>query len=67
MSAGETVATYVILQPRSNTNTSDQYRVVDFDDWQQGGLLYGFTPHKTYEAAKQDADTRNRTALTPSA
>jgi hypothetical protein len=61
------LSTFVVLQPRSNTNPSDKYRVVDFDEWQKGDLLYGHTPHDTYEAAKQDADARNRRALMPSA
>ncbi|MFC4089329.1 hypothetical protein [Micromonospora sp. GCM10011541] len=62
------MATFVILQPNSNTNPTGKYRVVEFDDWlESGNLFYGYTPHDSYEAAKQDADARNRAALMPSA
>lgn len=57
-----TSPTYVVLQPHSNTNPSNKYRVVNFDDWQSGGLLYEFLSHDSYESAKADADTRNRAA-----
>jgi hypothetical protein len=54
---------YLILQPNSLTNLSDQYRVVFSRDWVKytngSATTYPFTAHDTYVSAVQDRDQRN--------
>jgi hypothetical protein len=50
---------YVILQPHSNTNNSDKYAIVKFDDWVSytNGELVGMpivSRHDTWEEADQN-------------
>lgn len=56
---------FVILQPHSNTNPTDKYRVVDGVAWARyvnGAQDRGYTvagEHKTYEDAEAQRDELN--------
>jgi hypothetical protein len=54
----------IILQPNSQTNDSDKYRVTYSNDWTRfvnGATLgYAFIDFNTYEEAKKAADEMNR-------
>lgn len=53
----------VILQPNSNTNSSDKYRVVDSEEWAAAingaKRFYAYTEHTTYEEAQRAQEVQN--------
>lgn len=57
---------YVILYPNSNSNPSDNYRVVLFSEWNDhmdNGTTYVSTDFNTLSAALAERDYRNRFSL----
>lgn len=60
---------YIILQPNSQTNPSDKYRVVFNDDWMRyvngATRTYAFTAFDTYDEAETVADEANRVLRKP--
>lgn len=56
--------TYMVLQPNSNTNPTDKYRVVDYDKWidfRQGTRtrLDDVGEYRTYAEADRQRNTMN--------
>lgn len=54
---------FVVLMPNSNTNHSDQYRVVDANDWQRyvngATISYSFVSVSSYEEAERVKNEAN--------